>query len=274
MSTNYLQQKSLVKRFVWIFFIFVSFWCIASVYADEPVLPKISALKPGDKVYLDIAIDSQFSLYLVRGQKSELLDPDKEGYFLIPYDGSIVLRIALKEWFSAKGVRDVNTKELLDTLRQWVNANPTDKTKWTVRYSTVPFTFVGVQRLFYLKSIRTPNYSSHRKHAQYSNGHAPGLRLRVDRNGEYQGYIQSKNKAWNTEFPRDKNNRIEIREGSNDTLTFRLRDWNTTLNEHPITEFWDITYKDLIGGAISEKLDSVTDLKDHAITLEFRPIEP
>lgn len=56
------------------------------------------------------------------------------------------------------------------------------------------------QRLYELQSIKIPAGSKHRKHKQYEGGHAPGLRLYVDKNGKEVGYIQSRNKAWETDF--------------------------------------------------------------------------
>jgi hypothetical protein len=241
---------------------------------QKEVAEKLPVLKEGDNVYLSVSMSRERGLYLNPDNAGRWLTPDKRGDILITYAND-TLRIAdtSKKRQQPIGLVNIPAKILLDEIRKCVNENPNDSKKWSVTTASVTFKFNGIQRLFYLRTIETPLESSHRKHGKYGNGHAPGFRVRIDKNGEYIGYIQSSNKSWNTDFPQSENNIIEMREGCDDRLLLRLRDWNTIFTEHPIVDFVDVRYENLIKGVVLENLAGYAGPAS-AIKLEFQQLKP
>lgn len=245
--------------------------------------PKVPIFKDGDKIYLSVTGNvPRMVIYQSSVGKNEFNNKGfskEDGYpdNLVPYDKGIDVRVWSREGTNTEVMR-INAKELLDGLQKQIKANPNDKTKWkTVRENKngkATFAFAGIQRFYELRSIKIPAGSNHRKHSQYSGGHAPGLRLRIDKDGKYVGYIQTKNKAWETDFPAGAGNRIEVREGLDERFLLRLRDWNVGSfgSEHPITEFSDITSEDFEKGHILEKID-IFERRESATTLIFRSIK-
>jgi hypothetical protein len=269
-----------MRRFVLPLFVFVSFQFV--IYADEPVKktepPKVPVFKQGEEVYLTITSSqpkwsAKFGFKGADGTVIPYKIYKNEGDYLVYYRDDMLLVVE-----EGDAAPEFSVKKILDDLQKKINDNPINKADWRLTHvvgdNSITITFAGIRRLFYLKSIRTPNNSRHRKLEEYVNkGKFPGLRLRIDKNGEYQGYVQSKNKSWNADFSENKSNQIEVREWKDDSFLFRLRDWNTYFKEYPITEFSDIKYEDLSKGTVVEKLDDL-ELKDSAITLEFQPVKP
>lgn len=112
-----------------------------------------------------------------------------------------------------------------------------------------------VPKVYALKKVKVPQNAPARNHKQFANGHAPKFRVYIDRNGTNVGSVYTSTASWEIDFPSSKSNRWEVREGSGETYLIRLRDRNTTLYEHHVTDVGGITVEDFSQKIIREKVD-------------------
>lgn len=218
-----------------------------------------------------------FSVFELREKEYSKI-PSTKGEFLVVNDENVSYQIDAQKsnWDKSFQVATFSVSEILEDLKKKMLEHPGDHSKWTATISNgnnnVTLTFAGIGRVYRLKSVNVPKNSTHRKHKQYDNGHAPMFRIYIDKNGDNVGQIQVKNTSWQIDFPRTDDNLWEIRVGTKDSYLIRLRDWNTNLREHPVMERGDIKPEDFSQGTITEQLGPL-ETSEKAVRFVFEPAE-